>query len=100
MISYVHRILWLIGFDNTWEHTELVSYLENEFRDYYLKYDQGWSIRLNDIWSSGRRLIIGYENSWVIHRHGVVWPCVIHQWGNVRTVEDLYKYLSKIENNR
>ena len=89
-----------IGFDNIWEHSELVSYLENQFRDYYLNHDQGWSITLNDIWSTGRRLIIGYENSWMIHDHGTVWPCVIHQWGNVRTVEDLYKYLNSIESNR
>ena len=36
----------------------------------------------------------------LIHDHGTVWPCVIHQWGNVRTVEDLYKYLNSIESNR
>ncbi|XP_017795400.1 PREDICTED: PI-PLC X domain-containing protein 1-like [Habropoda laboriosa] len=88
-----------VGFTNLSDHEALVSYLENEFRDYYLANNHGWNITLNDIWSSGRRLIIGYENTRIVEYHASMWPCVAHQWGNVRRIEDLYKYLRKIENN-
>lgn len=88
-----------IGFPTLSEHNKLVSYLEKEFRDYYLEYDRGWVMTLNEIWSTGKRLIIGYQNSWMVHSHGTVWPCVTHQWGNVRNIENLYKYLNKIESN-
>lgn len=89
------------GFNNYSDHLALVSHLEEEFRDYYLRRDngQGWGITLNEIWSSGKRLIIGYEDSKVVANHASVWPCVTHKWGNVKTVEDLYKYLHKIETN-
>ncbi|PBC34005.1 PI-PLC X domain-containing protein [Apis cerana cerana] len=89
-----------VGFNNYSDHRALVSHLEDEFRDYYLtRGNQGWGITLNEIWSSGKRLIIGYEDSKVVANHASVWPCVTHKWGNVKTVEDLYKYLHKIETN-
>ncbi|XP_043251644.1 PI-PLC X domain-containing protein 1-like [Colletes gigas] len=87
-----------IGFDDISVHRELVSYLEDQFRDYFLTSNSGWAITMNDIWSSGKRLIIGYENMQIVREHASMWPCVRHQWGNVRSIEDLYKYLDKIEN--
>ncbi|XP_012345884.1 PI-PLC X domain-containing protein 1-like [Apis florea] len=89
-----------VGFNNYSDHRALVSHLEHEFRDYYLtRNNQGWGVTLNEIWSSGKRLIIGYEDSKVVANHASVWPCVTHKWGNVKTVEDLYKYLHKVETN-
>ncbi|XP_076621706.1 PI-PLC X domain-containing protein 1 [Colletes latitarsis] len=87
-----------IGFDDISVHRELVSYLEDQFRDYFLTSNNGWAITMNDIWSSGKRLIIGYENTQIVREHASMWPCVRHQWGNVRSIEDLYKYLDTIEN--
>ncbi|XP_053996108.1 PI-PLC X domain-containing protein 1-like isoform X1 [Hylaeus anthracinus] len=88
-----------IGFDNITIHRKLVSYLEDQFRDYILTNNYGWSVTMNDVWSSGKRLIIGYENTQIVQEHASMWPCVQHQWGNVRTIEDLYKHLNSIENN-
>ncbi|CAL7939517.1 unnamed protein product [Xylocopa violacea] len=88
-----------IGFNNLSDHHALVSYLEDEFRDYYLTNSYGWGIKLNDIWSTGRRLIIGYENTMIVQSHASMWPCVSHQWGNVRKLKDLYEYLQQTESN-
>ena len=89
-----------VGFSDISTHRKLVSYLENEFRDHlFLRNNRGWRVTLNDVWSSGRRLIIGYENTRIVGEHASVWPCVQHQWGNVRTIADLYKHLDRIESN-
>ncbi|XP_026670201.1 PI-PLC X domain-containing protein 1-like [Ceratina calcarata] len=86
-----------IGFKNISDHRALVAYLEDEFRNYFIN-NQGWHTKLNDIWSTGKRLIIGYENSQIVAEHASMWSCVLHQWGNVRKLNDLYKYLFSIEN--
>ncbi|XP_076683001.1 PI-PLC X domain-containing protein 1 isoform X2 [Andrena cerasifolii] len=89
-----------VGFSDISTHRKLVSYLENEFRDHlFLRNNRGWRVTLNDVWSSGRRLIIGYEHTRIAEEHASVWPCVQHQWGNVRTIADLYKHLDRIESN-
>ncbi|XP_017765584.1 PREDICTED: PI-PLC X domain-containing protein 1-like [Eufriesea mexicana] len=86
-----------IGFNNISDHRALVSYLEEEFRDYYHLNNHGWGITLNEIWSSGRRLIIGYEQKEIVNSYDSMWPCVLHKWGNVKNVQKLYEYLHKIE---
>ncbi|XP_076238235.1 PI-PLC X domain-containing protein 1 [Calliopsis andreniformis] len=89
-----------VGFDNITIHQNFVSYLENELCGYFLpKNSDEWRITLNDIWSSGKRLIIGYDNVKIAQEHASMWPCVQHQWGDVRSLEDLYTHLSKIESN-
>lgn len=87
-----------IGFYNISDHHALVAFLEDEFRNYYTD-NRGWQTKLNDIWSNGRRLIIGYENTEIVASHASMWPCVSHQWGNVRKVDDLYRHLFSIESN-
>lgn len=89
-----------VGFNNITVHEKFVSYLESELRSYFLeKNSNGWRITLNDIWASGKRLIIGYDNAKIAGEHASVWPCVQHQWGNVRSLQDLYAHLSKIESS-
>lgn len=79
-------------------HHDFVGFLEEQFAGYYLpKSYHGWTSTLNAIWSSGKRLIIGYDEKRVVSRYESVWPCVTHQWGNVRTIEDLFNYLNRIE---
>ncbi|XP_043521310.1 PI-PLC X domain-containing protein 1-like [Frieseomelitta varia] len=86
-----------IGFDKISVHHKLVSYLENEFRNYFLPNNYGWNITLNEIWFFRKRLIIGYENMEIVKSRTNVWPCVLHQWGDVKSTEKLYQYLYKIE---
>ncbi|EFN83766.1 Phosphatidylinositol-specific phospholipase C X domain-containing protein 1 [Harpegnathos saltator] len=78
-------------------HHDFVAYLEEQFAGYYLPKSYGWSSTLNTIWSSGKRLIIGYDEKRVVSLYESVWPCVTHQWGNVRNIEDLFRYLNRIE---
>lgn len=78
-------------------HRDFVAFLEREFAGYYLPQAYGWPSTLNAIWSSGRRLIIGYDNRRIVSDYESLWPCVTHQWGNVRTIEELFNYLNRIE---
>lgn len=78
-------------------HQQFVKYLEKQFMGYYLPYKTGWFTTLNAIWSSKRRLIIGYDEKQIVSFYESLWPCVTHQWGNVRTIDDLYRYLNRIE---
>lgn len=89
-----------VGFQkNLTIHQQFVKYLEKQFADYYLPYGTGWHTTLNTIWSTKKRLIIGYDENDVLRFYDSLWPCVIHQWGNVRTIEDLYRYLNRVETN-
>ncbi|XP_035729994.1 PI-PLC X domain-containing protein 1-like [Vespa mandarinia] len=78
-------------------HQQFVKYLEKQFVGYYLPYKTGWFTTLNAIWSSERRLIIGYDEKQILSFSESLWPCVTHQWGNVQTIDDLYRYLNRIE---
>ncbi|XP_012537184.1 PI-PLC X domain-containing protein 1 isoform X2 [Monomorium pharaonis] len=95
-----------VGFGkNMGVHREFVGFLEEQFAGYYLPrwYPvgadpvYGWISTMDRIWSTGKRLIIGYDHNEVIGDYRSLWPCVIHQWGNVRTIEDLFNYLNRIE---
>ncbi|XP_043466499.1 PI-PLC X domain-containing protein 1-like [Leptopilina heterotoma] len=79
-------------------HEKLIHFLKNEFKDYIIPY-VGWYQSLNAIWSQEKKknLIIGYDDSRYIFKHLFLWPSVTHQWGNVQSVDDLYKYLQRIE---
>lgn len=88
----------LLGFGkNLGVHHDFVGFLEEQFAGYYLPKSYGWTSTLNTIWSSGKRLIIGYDEKRVVSRYESIWPCVTHQWGNVRNIEDLFNYLNRIE---
>lgn len=77
----------------------MVAFLEEEFADYIIPKSFGWSSTLETIWSSGRRLIIGYDEQNVVSMYENLWPSVTQQWGNVQKVDELYQYLNKIETN-
>ncbi|XP_033208693.1 PI-PLC X domain-containing protein 1-like isoform X2 [Belonocnema kinseyi] len=80
-------------------HRKLVAYLEEQFADYIIPKSFGWSSTLDTIWSSGKKLIIGYDDHNVVGMFDSLWPSVTQQWGNVQKVDDLYDYLNKIETN-
>ena len=67
--------------------------------DYIIPKSFGWSSTLETIWSSGKKLIIGYDEHNVVAMFDSLWPSVTQQWGNVQKVDDLYEYLNKIETN-
>ncbi|XP_034951432.1 PI-PLC X domain-containing protein 1-like [Chelonus insularis] len=87
-----------VGFKSIAAHNELLNYLEREFHGYYLERPINvWRTTLEDIWSTGKRLIISYDYASIVSSSLSVWPQVEQQWGNVRTLDDLYTHLNGIE---
>ncbi|XP_044581905.1 PI-PLC X domain-containing protein 1-like [Cotesia glomerata] len=87
-----------VGFKSLAAHYQLTDYLLEQFDGYYLDRPVNvWGTSLEDIWSTGKRLIISYDYSNIVASRSSVWPQVEQQWGNVRTVNALYRHLNKIE---
>ncbi|XP_069686377.1 PI-PLC X domain-containing protein 1-like isoform X2 [Periplaneta americana] len=77
-------------------HTKLVEYLKEEIGEFAASPSLTWNARTGDIWSSGKRLIVSYNNNDAVAQSDMLWPAVSQQWGNVQTLEDLYSYLSQV----
>lgn len=79
-------------------HQELQDLLYQEFGQWMAPADMTWEATLNDFWSSGKRLIVTYNDP---NQVGApyFWPAVKHQWGNVNTVQDLESYLTGVMEN-
>lgn len=88
------------GVDNLDEevgaHQELHQLLYDEFGPWMAPNRLTWDATLDDFWSTGKRLIVTYNDE--PNRIGIsfLWPAVRHQWGNVNTVEDLETYLTNV----
>lgn len=96
--KFIKYFLKNLGFKSLAAHYQLTDYLQEQFDGYYLDRPvHVWGTSLEDIWSTGRRLIISYDYSNVVASRTSVWPQVEQQWGNVRTVSALYRHLNKIE---
>ncbi|XP_043284812.1 uncharacterized protein [Venturia canescens] len=80
-------------------HEELIAFLEKSFAGYYLPKNntKGWGMTLDDIWATGKRLIIGYDHSKVWPSHESTWSPVTHRWPDVKTLDDLYSKVHKYE---
>ncbi|XP_063977865.1 PI-PLC X domain-containing protein 1-like [Diachasmimorpha longicaudata] len=86
------------GFKSMAAHNQLVDYLEKQFADYFMRRPTGlWKTSLGEIWASRKRLIIGYDYNSIVTKRTSVWPQVAQQWGNVQTIDALYRHLNKIE---
>ncbi|XP_034232763.1 PI-PLC X domain-containing protein 1-like isoform X1 [Thrips palmi] len=79
-------------------HLKLVHLLETELGEMmaYRDHGQGWGSRLEDIWSSGRRLIVAYDKEDVLPASRKLWPAVRQFWGDAQTAEQLTRYASTI----
>ncbi|XP_065341459.1 PI-PLC X domain-containing protein 1-like [Cloeon dipterum] len=86
------------GFNSDAIHEKLIAYLQQEFSQYIIpRGPEGWSSRISDLRASGGgKLIISYDNSNMYNKYDWLWNRVEHKWGNVRTLVDLYSYLSEI----
>ncbi|XP_065341458.1 PI-PLC X domain-containing protein 1-like [Cloeon dipterum] len=86
------------GFNSDAIHEKLIAYLQQEFSQYIIpRGSEGWSSRISDLRASGGgKLIISYDNYNMYSKYDWLWNRVEHKWGNVRTLEDLYSYLSEV----
>lgn len=83
-----------VGFgDNLQIHEELVKYLEDHLTD-VLVTNLVWSATLNEIWATGKNVIVGYDLNKVVEKHPVTMSVSVqHKWGDVLNLPDLRKHL-------
>lgn len=82
-------------------HDSLVKYLLAHFRDYLVPASVSWAASVGDIWNSGRRLIISYNDEDVVDRYGdSLWLPVHQKWGNVQNLDNLKNYLDLVVKSR
>ncbi|KAG8258521.1 hypothetical protein J6590_029154 [Homalodisca vitripennis] len=86
-----------VGFKSEENHKELVRYLEKELSEYMATPALGWRATLEDVWKTGKQLIVSYNNKAIVSKgtHKLWYP-VSQRWGDVRTVEGLREYLRSV----
>lgn len=97
MPCHAIALLWLSGFgkDNKVHH-KLVHLLETELGELMAFREQGWDSRLEEMWTSGRRLIVAYDKEDVLPASRKLWPAVRQFWGDAQTPEQLNKFATSI----
>lgn len=95
IFRYVEKLL--LGFNKDDVHLEFMKYLEQELTDYMVTPAISWGATLEDVWRTGKQLIVSYNNKVIVSKgtHKLWYP-VAHQWGNVRTLEALKDYLESV----
>ncbi|KAF2904871.1 hypothetical protein ILUMI_01304 [Ignelater luminosus] len=83
-------------------HRILVSQLKERYGPFilsYKKFKRGTlGPKLKDVWKTGKRLIISYNNARTFKEHDWLWPEVFRKWGNKWDINQLYKYLKNVRN--
>jgi len=90
------------GFDNDEDgtamekHAALIGYLQEELGNHTVPDWVGSNITPNDIWNleGQRRLLITYSHEPSADFNTVLWPEVIHAWGNSKNPTHLKNYLT------
>ena len=87
----------LTGFGSGLEiHKQLVEYVLEELGEYAASPALTWDATTGDLWAEGKSLIVSYNDNDMVASSDKLWPGVKHQWGNMRSLEDLYTYLSGV----
>lgn len=76
-----------VGFNSKSDiHKLLVFFLFEQLAEYAVDPELGWDGTLNDIWRSGKRIIIAYDHFGVVQNegHGILWQSVRQRWGKVK----------------
>ncbi|KAF7994164.1 hypothetical protein HCN44_011433 [Aphidius gifuensis] len=89
-----------VGFEGRQgRHRKLISILHREFESLILKPSRGvdgLGPTLNQIWNSGKRLIICYNDKHTVNEYEWLWPPLTQAWGNQQTPEGLFEYLESL----
>jgi hypothetical protein len=57
----------------------------------------GWSATLNEIWNTGKTMIVSYNHNNIYEKQkNILWPPITQMWGNLQNVPDLYDYLTSV----
>ncbi|XP_077295162.1 PI-PLC X domain-containing protein 1-like [Arctopsyche grandis] len=89
-------------------HDTLIEVFLKEFSEYIVDYEAlmnsvggTQTLKVQDIWNSGKKLIIGYPERRIISKYKWLWPAVTHMWANTNNPYELKTYLDRVmyENN-
>ncbi|RZF49295.1 hypothetical protein LSTR_LSTR011819 [Laodelphax striatellus] len=75
-------------------HHSLVKILQRELGEFAFPYQNEFPL-LEDIWSSGKNLIISYGDDVTIGEYDWLWPPIKQMWGNKQTPPELFDYLDE-----
>ena len=84
------------------KHAALIGYLQEELGNYTIPDWMGSNVTPNDIWNLAsetgetgeKRLLITYANAPSADFNTLLWPEVIHAWGNSKNPTHLKNYLT------
>lgn len=92
-----------VGFSGKGDvHRQFAFYLFQQLQDYGADPDLGWDATLDDIWRSGKRIIIAYDHFGTVQNEnlGLLWHSVRQRWGKVKDgPEQLKKFLKDARAN-
>ena len=75
-------------------HAELVGYLMQELGDYMVPDRMGADVTPNELWAANKTLIVTYGNTPNHAFNSLLWSEVEHAWGDARTRQELYAFLT------
>lgn len=88
-----------VGFGRSQDiHKQLSFYIFQQLQDYAVDVDLSWEATLGEIWRSGKRVIVAYDNFGIVNSdgHGILWQSVRQRWGKVKNGSaQLVKFLKE-----
>lgn len=84
------------------EHSLILNLLEEILGEFILPRSYFYNTdgpKLEEIWQTGRNLIISYNNDDLVKEHDWLWYNINQKWGDTTNVDDLRKYLDKVKDD-
>ncbi|XP_057329984.1 PI-PLC X domain-containing protein 2-like [Microplitis mediator] len=86
-----------LGFYSVKDYIEFLTFISKELEAYRYKSTFVQKLTLGDFWSHGKRLILSYRGR-INHDSHYLWARILQEWGNVRSIPELYAYINRAEN--
>lgn len=85
-----------VGFGRNLDiHHKLIMYLQQELKDHFVSPALTWEVKLDDIWKSGRNIIVSYDKYEIVRQYPHFLFTNVHQrWGDVQRLSDLRRFLA------
>ncbi|KFB35920.1 hypothetical protein ZHAS_00002874 [Anopheles sinensis] len=81
------------GFNSTDDHHGLIQFIRSEIEDFMVSPSVGWDGTLNQIWATGKRIIVCYANAEVVNLYPYhLWPTTHHRLADVDDKTRLKNY--------
>lgn len=85
-----------VGIDLDFEiHNQLVHLIKRELGDLMAPPSLTWNATMKDVWLQKKTIILSYNHPYVTRFDTLLWPGVMHQWGNVQKLSDLEAFLEQ-----